>query len=213
MNVFQSPTKKTNATADKDKIMFVSIREDNYRHSPVVFHAAYDSRRGDDPENCGGKQRRNQDALIIQTSIIESKDVYFFAVIDGHGPLGHKAARLVCRGLVERVKKNLKRGRENPREMLIRCFEEVEQYLETNAPEVIESSGTTCIAALQIEHKLYVANIGDSRCFIGRHRNELGETNSGFYDLISLSRDHVPSIEEERDRILRDGGVIDTVAA
>lgn len=147
----------------------------------------------------------------MQTALHDWTEVNLFSVVDGHGPLGHKVARVVSKGLVDRIKKNLKRS-EQPRELLVRTFEEVETYLETNNQEVIENSGTTCVAALQVDLKLLVANVGDSRCFLGFHSEELGKDGRPSYDMAAMTYDHVPSVAEERDRILREGGVVDSIS-
>lgn len=58
-------------------------------------------------------------------------------------------------------------------------------------------SGCTANVALVAGDTVYVANAGDSRCIICR--------NGKAHD---LSRDHNPSLDDERQRILRAGGYI-----
>ncbi|KAG7037659.1 putative protein phosphatase 2C 60 [Cucurbita argyrosperma subsp. argyrosperma] len=59
------------------------------------------------------------------------------------------------------------------------------------------TSGCTACVAIIRNNKLIVANAGDSRCVISRK----GQAHS-------LSRDHKPDLEIERDRILKAGGFI-----
>ncbi len=55
-------------------------------------------------------------------------------------------------------------------------------------------------AGLRVDHKLYVANIGDSRCMIVRRGA------AGTLEVVALSYDHKPDTPKEKERILRAGG-------
>ncbi|GAB4850559.1 hypothetical protein Ancab_029868 [Ancistrocladus abbreviatus] len=59
------------------------------------------------------------------------------------------------------------------------------------------AAGTTACVAIIQDHRLVVANAGDSRCVISR--------NGQAYD---LSRDHKPELEDEKERIVNAGGFI-----
>ena len=59
-------------------------------------------------------------------------------------------------------------------------------------------SGCTAVVALKVDHKVYVANAGDSRCVLC-HKG--GAT-------LPLSRDHTPSVPEEAQRVFLAGGQI-----
>ena len=63
-------------------------------------------------------------------------------------------------------------------------------------------SGSTGIFVWGVKDKLIVANVGDSRAIM--LQKDQGNTFKG----VALSRDQVPSIQEERDRIEAAGGVI-----
>ncbi|WOL08630.1 putative protein phosphatase 2C 60 [Canna indica] len=58
------------------------------------------------------------------------------------------------------------------------------------------SGSTACVAVIR-NNQLIVANAGDSRCVLSRR----GQA-------ISLSRDHKPDLAEEKERILKAGGII-----
>jgi len=60
-----------------------------------------------------------------------------------------------------------------------------------------DKSGSCCIISLIINEKLYVANVGDSRCLLKEKK-----------ELVSMSTDHKPSEEEERKRVVENGGQI-----
>ena len=63
-------------------------------------------------------------------------------------------------------------------------------------------SGSTGIFVWGVKKKLIVANVGDSRAIM--LQKDQGNTFKG----VALSRDQVPSLQEERDRIEAAGGVI-----
>ena len=65
-----------------------------------------------------------------------------------------------------------------------------------------DMSGSTGIFVWGVKNKLIIANVGDSRAIM--LQKEQGNTFKG----VALSRDQVPSIQEERDRIEAAGGVI-----
>ncbi|KAL8139337.1 hypothetical protein V2J09_005358 [Rumex salicifolius] len=59
------------------------------------------------------------------------------------------------------------------------------------------AGSTACVAIVATTTKLIVANAGDSRCVISRR----GQAHD-------LSKDHKPDLEEEKERILKAGGFI-----
>ena len=80
-------------------------------------------------------------------------------------------------------------------------------------------SGSTCISTIYTPQKLIIANIGDSRCILGKciekedfeKKDEIiGEKNKKNlkWVAVNLSRDHKPTIPEEAERILKVGGRI-----
>lgn len=78
-------------------------------------------------------------------------------------------------------------------------------------------SGTTCVFGVHLveEKKLYVANIGDSRCILCRPKagtsastqtEPNGNRNTLHYEVVPLSVDHKPDLPGEMARILSCGG-------
>eukprot|EP00048_Salpingoeca_helianthica_P024506 m.32877 g.32877 ORF g.32877 m.32877 type:complete len:267 (+) comp9430_c0_seq2:29-829(+) len=63
-------------------------------------------------------------------------------------------------------------------------------------------SGTTAVTLLRRGDELYIANVGDSRCVMGR------EDGAGM-KAVPLSRDHKPDTHSERERIARAGGFVE----
>ena len=80
-------------------------------------------------------------------------------------------------------------------------------------------SGSTCISVIYTPKKLIIANIGDSRCVLGKciEKDNFGEKDEIIGEkkeknirwvAQNLSRDHKPTIPEEAERILKIGGRI-----
>ena len=84
-------------------------------------------------------------------------------------------------------------------------------------------SGSTCVSVIYTIEKLIIANIGDSRCVLGKcikkeKENDLIIDNEkkiyrNLYNNCkwiaeNLSRDHKPSLTEEAERIIKKGGRI-----
>ena len=61
---------------------------------------------------------------------------------------------------------------------------------------------------LQLESRLYIANIGDSRAVLCTSRS-LGHTKKAEICAYELSTDHKPNRQIEKDRIIKAGGKID----
>jgi len=64
-------------------------------------------------------------------------------------------------------------------------------------------SGSTCVFGLKVDEKLYVANVGDSRCIMCR------QTGTGELQAIGLSIDQKPDNPEEKVRIIKAGGRVE----
>lgn len=92
----------------------------------------------------------------------------------------------------------------NPKEAIRNGFAKAEKRFmdisynkETN--ELIDKSGSCAIVVLIIGDACFVANVGDSRALLS------GQKGLKIYP---LSRDHKPSDEHERKRIIEAGGQI-----
>lgn len=66
----------------------------------------------------------------------------------------------------------------------------------------VRESGTTAVSCARRGNKLVVANVGDSRCVLGRFDGKN-------WDAVPLSRDHKPSDPLEKARIERVGGFVE----
>ena len=86
-------------------------------------------------------------------------------------------------------------------EVIINTFIMENNSLLRNKQIDSDLSGSTCISVIYTPQKLIIANLGDSRCVLGKNKN-------GNWEFENLSRDHKPNIKEEADRIIKSGGRI-----
>lgn len=136
----------------------------------------------------------------------------FFAVYDGHS--SHHASGYAARRLHQLVAMdNAVRDNEGIgiAEQDAKVEKALEQVFQQVDKEIIEEmaskykdyrSGTTAVCALLIKNELFVAHCGDSRAILGITAQD------GKYRAIQLTRDHKPSVPEERLRIKQQGGKI-----
>ena len=90
-----------------------------------------------------------------------------YIVCDGMG--GHKAGEYASRYTVERIVASVSRSRwKEPIRILKDAIKKANEILVIEAQEDIEKNGmgTTVVAATIIDHRLYVANVGDSRLYV-----------------------------------------------
>ena len=89
------------------------------------------------------------------------------------------------------------------RETLFDIFENISNKLIANTHIDITFSGSTVVSVLMRNHKIYCANLGDSRAVIGKKVEDNWAS-------VALSRDHKPNEKDEADRINRCGGRVET---
>ena len=90
-----------------------------------------------------------------------------YIVCDGMG--GHNAGEYASRYTVERIVASVSRSRwKEPVRILRDAIQKANEILVIEAKENPEKSGmgTTVVAATIIDHRLYVANVGDSRLYV-----------------------------------------------
>ncbi len=123
----------------------------------------------------------------------------FFGIYDGHG--GCACADFLRDNLHQFVIKEPSFPA-NPKEAIRNGFKAAEKkFLElcVRDNEIIDKSGSCAIVILIVEDICYAANVGDSRAIL---------SGEGGKRLFPLSRDHKPSDELERKRIIEAGGQI-----
>mmetsp|Transcript_19224 Transcript_19224/g.18886 ORF Transcript_19224/g.18886 Transcript_19224/m.18886 type:complete len:370 (+) Transcript_19224:495-1604(+) len=136
----------------------------------------------------------------------------FFAVYDGHG--GASCADFLRDNLHQFIIKQ-ESFPSDPHLAIREGFQEAEDFfleiVENAADEAmreaqatdhegyVDNSGSCAIVILIVDHKVYVANVGDSRALMSA---------DGGRRVLELSKDHKPNEERETVRIIQNGGKI-----
>jgi len=129
-------------------------------------------------------------------------DLILMAVMDGHGEFGHDVAEFVKENLQKELEKmkNLKTETES---CMRQAVQTVAAQLKSGSSIDFTFSGTTLVFAIKNGNRLYVGNLGDSRCVLARKGKKEGEMEA-----VPLSEDNKPEQPGEKARILARGGVV-----
>ena len=123
----------------------------------------------------------------------------YFSVFDGHG--GNKCAEFLRDNLLKLICDN--DFFPNDIEKAIKYgFSEADKLFLENAikdGELIDNSGSCGLILLIIDNKIYIANVGDSRCIISMKNGTIRK---------DVTRDHKPNYPYEKERIVANGGRI-----
>jgi len=137
-----------------------------------------------------------EDAHTHILTLSEDKDAAFFAVYDGHG--GSKIASHVSKNLHKFIVRRQEYKQGNYEDAIVKGFLECDDAMRKDEQLKDDMSGSTAITALYRNKKLFVGNVGDSRCIA---------CSSGLAE--PLSSDHKPGNALERDRIEQAGGFVE----
>ncbi|XP_071558696.1 probable protein phosphatase 2C T23F11.1 [Temnothorax nylanderi] len=143
-----------------------------------------------------GWRIKMEDSHVHILSLPSDPGTAFFAVYDGHG--GAAMAQYAGKHLHEYIIKRSEYKEGDIVTGIQQGFLELDKAMQNNAALRDEHAGTTVIAILIKDNILYSANAGDSRavaCINGR--------------AVPLSRDHKPTLKEERKRIEAAGGFVE----
>lgn len=153
------------------------------------------------------KSPENQDAFIASASASGTKALV--AVFDGHGEQGKRVSEFARLHLAKSLFNN-KDLHSNPISALESAYFDTQQNLEKNRNFDAFHSGTTAVAAYRHRDKLFIANVGDSRAVLGccDKAGEASAISTAGLRAIELSSDQRPAREDERRRILAEGGAV-----
>ena len=156
----------------------------------------------------GDEKKVNQDTYFIFKNFVQGFENIYMGVCDGHGYYGHEVSGFIKENLPMNLnhslrQKNLDLIKDDLSPIIKECFVQENQNLLNNHQIDSDLSGTTCISVIYTPIKLIIANIGDSRCVLGKY-----DKNTNKFISENLSRDHKPTIPEEAERILKVGGRI-----
>ena len=154
----------------------------------------------------GDEKKVNQDTYFIFKNFGNGFDNIYMGVCDGHGYYGHEVSGYIKENLPMDLNHIIKSRKLNLltddlSEAIIHAFITENNSLLRNKMIDSNLSGSTCISVIYTPLKLIIANLGDSRCILGKLINKQWKHEN-------LSRDHKPTIKEEADRIIKKGGRI-----
>ena len=154
----------------------------------------------------GEDKKVNQDRYFIFRNFVTGFENIFMGVLDGHGYFGQEVSEYIRENLpmdLNRVLKTKKLNllKDDLSETIKKTFEKENNSLLRNKQIDSNLSGSTCVSVIYTPEKLILANLGDSRCVLGKKINNEWKVEN-------LTRDHKPSVPEEADRIRSYGGRI-----
>lgn len=172
-----------------------------------------------------GSEKINQDTYVTQLRVAGRPHVHMFAVFDGHGPVGHLVSSFAKTRVPELVA-DLVRDMDSNCALLTcdhpldavdrtgemrvtakglsRVFNQVQAELGLRGIEA-SLSGTTAVVVLFFGQHAVVANVGDSRCVLGRSE---GPDHTA---ALALTVDQKPDLATELARIRACGGFVQPI--
>ncbi|XP_022594295.1 integrin-linked kinase-associated serine/threonine phosphatase 2C isoform X4 [Seriola dumerili] len=139
--------------------------------------------------------------------------VSYFAVFDGHG--GARASRFAAEHLHHNLSKKFPSGdTENVDKLIKKCL--LDTFKQTDEDFLKKASsqkpawkdGSTATCVLVVDDIVYVANLGDSRAVLCRLEAAAAADGQRRLVTLALSKEHNPTMYEERMRIQRAGGTV-----
>ncbi|XP_078050968.1 putative protein phosphatase 2C T23F11.1 isoform X2 [Augochlora pura] len=143
-----------------------------------------------------GWRTKMEDCHVHILSLPDDPGTAFFAVYDGHG--GAAIAQHAGKHLHEYITKRSEYKTGNIVQAVQEGFLELDEAMLNDTVLRDEQAGTTAIALLIKDNVIYSANAGDSRAVASIN----GHT-------VPLSRDHKPTLKDERERIEAAGGWVE----
>lgn len=168
-----------------------------------------------------GEREEMQDAHVLLPDLSsylaalpsQVSNVSYFAVFDGHG--GARASRFAAEHLHHNLAKKFPTGDvDNLDKLIKKCL--LDTFRQTDDDFLKKASsqkpawkdGTTATCVLVVDDTVYVANLGDSRAVLCRMEAEGSAEGQRRPVTLALSKEHNPTIYEERMRIQRAGGTV-----
>ena len=159
-----------------------------------------------------GVKKTNQDNFFIYKNFLDSPDHIFLGVCDGHGMFGHDVSGYLVNQLPQNLNtallKNNIKSITSPLDFPLISNVTSLTFVQTNINLVNDDkvdstfSGTTCSSLIFCPQKIISANVGDSRCVLGKFDGKIWKAKN-------LTRDQKPNEEDEKKRILEKGGRIE----
>lgn len=135
-----------------------------------------------------GRRSIMEDSIVVMGSFLGKEDSDLYCVFDGHG--GTAAARFTAENFPKFLEKRLTEGKLEPilaLKFALSDTNEAYREFQKGKDHSFTHSGTTALVVLIIGNRVYIANLGDTRCVISR----AGQA-------IRVTEDHKPINDEDR---------------
>ncbi|KAK3024347.1 hypothetical protein RJ639_043673 [Escallonia herrerae] len=185
--------KKNPPASDSGVRTWISSPTDSLQYQPVLSWGSF--------ANCGRRETM-EDTHFLMPQMWDEEDIHMFGIFDGHR--GAAAAEFSARALPRFLQ--MLGSISSPNEALLEAFIKTDVAFRSVLGSLRKSRGAikkdwhpgcTAVAALIVRNKLFVANAGDCRTILCR----AGRAHA-------LSKDHVASSLEERERVISSGGEV-----
>ena len=167
----------------------------------------------------------NQDSYIIKRNINNIKNFNIFGVFDGHGFYGNIISNYLKDNLIDKISRHpqieslytlediYNELKKDNYEIIKDIFNEIDhQILNTENDIDAKLSGSTCNIIIELGDHLLCANIGDSRALLIYEDKDKTIVNDkdtiNTYEIFPLSKDCKPYLPQEKERILKNGGIV-----
>ena len=160
-----------------------------------------------------GVKKTNQDNFFIYKNFLDNPEHIFLGVCDGHGMFGHDVSGYLVNHLPQNLNtslskdniKSISNSADYPKISDIVSLTFVQTNINIVNDDNVDStfSGTTCSSLIYCPTKIISANVGDSRCVVGKFDGKNWKAKN-------LTRDHKPNEEDEKKRIIDKGGRIES---
>jgi hypothetical protein len=126
-----------------------------------------------------GVKKQNQDNYFIYENFLNDSDSIFLGVCDGHGINGHDVSKFLRETIPKEVNnKLLNLNNQNLKNDVIKnTFIDVNNSLISKYKSDVKFSGSTCVSLIYTLNSLLCANVGDSRCILGKSIDNKGNSN------------------------------------
>ncbi|XP_062096983.1 protein kinase and PP2C-like domain-containing protein [Humulus lupulus] len=187
-------SKRAASEVDSSRTIWLDSLDNSVAYHPVLSWGSF--------ATCGRRESM-EDTHFLMPHMCNEPEIHVFGIFDGHR--GAAAAEFAVRALPGFLQ-SLGSISSSPADALKEAFvnadlafrNELDSYCKSKrASQKDWHPGCTAVAALIVRNKLFVANAGDCRTILCRSGHP-----------INLSRDHVASCPEERERVVKAGGQV-----
>eukprot|EP00268_Persea_americana_P010984 TRINITY_DN14529_c0_g1_i7.p1 TRINITY_DN14529_c0_g1~~TRINITY_DN14529_c0_g1_i7.p1 ORF type:complete len:590 (-),score=113.63 TRINITY_DN14529_c0_g1_i7:1511-3280(-) len=186
-------SKRTSPAANSELRIWPDSSHDHFAFRPVLSWGSF--------ATCGRRETM-EDTHFLLPQLCNEKDIHVFGIFDGHR--GAAAAEFSARALPGFLQSL--GSTHSPSDALSEAFVKTDTAFRSElvshrkSKRVIQKDwhpGCTAVAALIVRNRLFVANAGDCRTILCRGSHPY-----------ALSKDHVASCPEERERVTRAGAQV-----